>query len=266
VFPYILIIGKQIPAYGVCLVIGLIVVSLGACYQAYIRNLSVDDLIIYIACVTGMALVGAALLYDIVTLGLFELLKAIINFNLKKILSCNGLVFYGGVIGGLLGMIFAAKITKTKPSIYYVSIVPYIPVGHAIGRVGCFCAGCCYGLESDSIFAVKFKNSVTGLSPDIAVIPIQLIEAVCDICIAAYLIKKYQYSCGKNNNVLSEYLILYAIMRFVIEFLRGDSIRGRWLHLSTSQWISVSFLLVIYIRSLCDTVQKKKSHYESNMQ
>lgn len=243
--PFISIFGKQIPAYGLCMAIGILVCSFGACLRAHRNKLCVEDLIVYGACIIGVALFGAAILYNFVTYGFIGLIKEIQNHGIDEIIKNNGLVFYGGLLGGLVGMLLAYKITRTSPKLYYVSAVPFIPIGHAFGRLGCFCAGCCYGKESNSIFAMKFKAAVTGVSPDIAVLPTQLFEVIGNVFIAIYLLKKYPYNSEKTSNVLFEYLILYAVMRFFIEFCRGDALRGSWMLFSTSQWISISMILVV---------------------
>lgn len=245
--PFISIFGRQIPAYGLCMAVGILVASFGACFRAYRSRLCVEDLIVYAACVIGSAIFGAAILYDIVTYGFVGLVKEVLQHGFDELIKNNGLVFYGGMLGGLVGMYLAFIITRTSPQIYYVSAVPYIPIGHAFGRLGCFCAGCCYGKESNGIFALKFKYAITDLSPDIAVLPTQLFEVVGNVFIAVYLLKKYPYNSNNTPDVLFEYLMLYSVMRFLIEYCRGDSIRGSWFILSTSQWISLSLICVISI-------------------
>ena len=87
----------------------------------------------------------------------------------------------------------------------------------SLGRVGCFMAGCCYG-----------RNGI----------PVQLIEAGFDIMLAVFFAVKGK-NCAFRRCAAARYVIYYASFRFVIEFFRGDAIRGHIGVLSTSQWISI---------------------------
>ena len=81
--PFISVFEKKIPMYGLCIAVGLVVSSLISCVRAKKRELSVDDLIIFIACIVGMALVGAGLFYDFVTYGVEYIILAIQSGNFR---------------------------------------------------------------------------------------------------------------------------------------------------------------------------------------
>jgi phosphatidylglycerol:prolipoprotein diacylglycerol transferase len=100
----------------------------------------------------------------------------------------GGLVFYGGLIGGVLGAFLGAKLVRVKLSNYSDAVVPTLPLAHAIGRLGCFCSGCCYGKVTDSWIGMCFPNSITGLAPDVRVIPTQLIESGLNLILFAALV------------------------------------------------------------------------------
>ena len=110
---------------------------------------------------------------------------------------------------------------------------PILPFFHIFGRIGCFLAGCCYGIPSSWGFIYPHET-VTRL-------PLPLIEAACNIMILMILLLFEKY-CSPRGYHLPFYGILYGITRFVLEFFRGDSARGVWL-LSTSQWISIAVVL-----------------------
>ena len=118
------------------------------------------------------------------------------------------------------------------------AIVPCIPLGHAIGRVGCLFAGCCYGLPYNGIGAIHL-NPVGITHP---VFPVQLLEAVLNLILSGCLLL-YSRKKPSGYSLLFLYLICYAVIRFLLEFLRGDQIRGLFIGLSTSQWISLLMLL-----------------------
>ena len=255
--PFISVFEKKIPMYGLCIAVGLVVSSLISCVRAKKRELSVDDLIIFIACIVGMALVGAGLFYDFVTYGVEYIILAIQSGNFRMLLEQTGLVFYGGMIGGLLGMLLAQKITGCHASIYYSSVVPTVPMGHAFGRLGCFFFFFCYGIEFHGKLGVCFPYSVTGLQPDIPVLPVQLYEMVGDIFISIILFLKYRDK-RDGKNALVDYILLYASMRFLLEFLRGDEIRGKWFFFSTSQWISLLLIMWIITSNLIRIKYKQR--------
>ena len=109
--------------------------------------------------------------------------------------------------------------------------------------MGCFCAGCCYGRETDSFIGVCFPDSVSGLAPDVRVIPTQLIESCANVLVFAALLLITRKK-RKGYTSLFIYMMIYAVVRFLIEFLRGDEIRGAYWLFSTSQWISIGLFLL----------------------
>ena len=122
-------------------------------------------------------------------------------------------------------------------------IAPAVPLFHAFGRIGCFMSGCCYGLELKNPW-VLFDVLIFSR------IPTQLIEALFEFILFIVLIVWQKKN--KMQNYLKFYMIIYAIFRFLIEFFRGDDVRGFFLGISTSQIISLSvllFYLVIKIKN-----------------
>ena len=155
----------------------------------------------------------------------------------------GGFVFYGGLIFGLLFLVGFQKLIK-NPLGSYSALIPPLALGHGIGRVGCYLAGCCFGRVIDHSESVH----------EVARYPVQLFEAISLFVISAvsyYLLKS-------KKNVIGFYLVSYGFIRFVLEFYRGDDIRGLWLlGLSTSQIISILLILLgigIYIYR--DTVRR----------
>ena len=156
----------------------------------------------------------------------------------------GGITFLGGLIGGVvcfLAVYFVVvcwlKKDKYKIRLYQViSIIPCcILVGHAFGRIGCFFAGCCHGIQTDSIFGVQFPEL------PYRVYPTQLYEAIFlfllfGVCSLLALKKNFQHN-------MSVYLIAYGIFRFLIEYLRGDS-RGSFIPgISPSQAWSIAMVI-----------------------
>jgi len=136
-----------------------------------------------------------------------------------------GFTFYGGLLSGALFYVLAGARRLSSAQIWRTLNCAVIPLvlGHAIGRVGCLLAGCCYG---------------TFIGESAVRHPTQLYEAAGLFVIVGLLSTRQLRGRGL---LVPLYLFAYAPLRFVLEFLRGDD-RGFWLILSTSQWISLAML------------------------
>ena len=154
----------------------------------------------------------------------------------------GGLVFYGGFLGALIAGIWHTK--RHKMSVFQVSdlCILVLPIGYAISRIGCFCAGCCYGKPTESSWGVVFNNPISFAPIGINIHPVQLYSAVINLCIFFILLRIKEHK-KFDGQVIATYLVLYAISRFIIEFFRGDK-RGAILMFSTSQLISLILLPV----------------------
>jgi phosphatidylglycerol:prolipoprotein diacylglycerol transferase len=150
----------------------------------------------------------------------------------------GGFVFYGGLIFGLsYYFIYTLKFKKFEFSKSYL-LVPGLIFGHAIGRIGCFFTGCCYGSQCSLPWAFQFN--------DVPRHPVQLYEAIGLIIIGAFSLKWIERK-NQNEIIVKKYLIYYSFLRFAIEFFRGDTVRGvYWIHLSTSQIISILIILLVF--------------------
>ena len=155
-----------------------------------------------------------------------------------------GGVFYGGLIAALA--VAWWYIRKTRLPLWKTADVfaPGIALGHGIGRLGCFSAGCCWGVECHMPWAVTFRNPVAnelvGVPLGRPLHPTQLYEAFAEFAIFGLLYRQ----TGRAHTpgaIISLYLVLYSAARFAVEFFRfheqGNLMGGP---LDTSQWISVA--------------------------
>jgi len=151
----------------------------------------------------------------------------------------GGLVFYGGLIFAVItGVIY---IKRHNLSLWQIADIfaPSIAVGHAIGRLGCFFAGCCHGRPADLPWAITFTDPHSLAPLGIALHPTQLYEAGGEFInfLILLLLRKRQTFRGE---VFWSYVILYSILRFFVEFFRGDAARGMLTQeLSVAQAISI---------------------------
>ena len=145
----------------------------------------------------------------------------------------GGFVFYGSLIAILVIFFFMVKVFKLLTLKECGLFVPGAAFGHAIGRIGCFLAGCCFG-HSEHIF--YFDSH-----------PVQLYEALMLIFLGFIFLKRINEQ-KFTQSVLFQYVFSYSIVRFVLEFFRGDLVRGAYWVFSTSQWISVIILFIVILR------------------
>ena len=159
---------------------------------------------------------------------------------LKKYLSA-GFVFFGGLYGALAAALLYARLTRTSAERLLNMLLPAVLLIHGLGRVGCFCMGCCYGKPSEK-WGVLFSRSEIAPS-DVPLLPIQLYEAAGVLLLFGVLA---HMGAKKTNGfrMLAVYLLAYSILRFGLEYLRGDAYRGFLLGLSVSQMLSIASVLL----------------------
>ena len=183
-----------------------------------------------------------------------------------SILFNTGFVFYGGLLGGILSLFIFGKLEKTDFIKKYDYLVFTLPLAHALGRIGCFLSGCCYGIPYDGFLSVVFPPVSLGLS-GVKLFPVQLLES--GLLFVLSLVLYLCFTKREKQGELETYLISYSLMRFLLEFLRYDNRGGRDSFLfSPSQIISLLILLSIFFlhvhRNWTSTAQRKqiKSFYD----
>ncbi len=161
--------------------------------------------------------------------------------NPSKLISGSGFVFYGSLLTCIPLMLWFFRRNKIPLWAMLDLMAIVICILHTCGRIGCFMAGCCYGLPTDSFFGVIFTSPVCQAEPlNTPLHPTQLYEAgyIFSVLIALLILKNRKQFEGQ---LFLTYLILYAIGRGVIELFRGDIERGFIIqnYLSNSQFISL---------------------------
>lgn len=145
----------------------------------------------------------------------------------------GGLVFLGGLIFGLVAFLIWKKLTKFSFKYSFPMLLALV-WGHAIGRLGCLLAGCCYGSKTDLFWAIHLHGEDRH--------PTQAYEMILLIITAIILVMDYK----KTKNVLQSlfiYFVSYGLGRFVIEIFRGDEIRGQWGPFTPSQWVGLGMFV-----------------------
>jgi phosphatidylglycerol:prolipoprotein diacylglycerol transferase len=161
----------------------------------------------------------------------------------------SGGVFYGGLLGGALVAWWYARRHHLAGWSTADALAPGVVLGQAIGRLGCFAAGCCWGKPTSLPWAVTFTDvyasRAVGTPMDTPLHPSQLYESAGAFLIFAFLLWLLPRK-SFHGQVALAYVALYSVVRFGLEFLRGDPERGSWFGgvLSTSQVIAIVLLLV----------------------
>jgi len=154
-------------------------------------------------------------------------------------------VFYGGLIGGAIAAFIFCRGYKVPVLPTFDAIAAAVPLGHAFGRVGCFLAGCCHGAHAghDNAFTVVYPAYSLAAPSGVPLIAVQLIEAAALVLISAIIV--FIFMKTKIAGLcLGLYIMLYSVLRFILEFFRGDPGRGVYGIFSTSQYISIALFVL----------------------
>lgn len=216
-YPVLLKIGSfTLHTYGMLLAIAFLLAVLFSLKEA--RRVGIDpnlimDLAFYVLI---SALLGSRLFYVLSNWEEFR------DHPMEIFLFWRGgLVFYGGLIFAFLIGLWYVKKNHLKFAILADLVAPAIALGQAIGRLGCFSAGCCYGKPAEVPWAVTFQD-VHSLAPrGIPLHPTQLYESLATFTIFLTLIimRRHVRFQGK---LIWFYLIFYSAARFIVEFYRDD--------------------------------------------
>ena len=187
------------------------------------------------------------------------LFQAVYNFIENGIFEFKGITFLGGLLGGAATFLAGYKIfAKEDAKKYFGMLVEIAPCGiliaHALGRIGCFFAGCCYGIQTDSFLGVQFPGNAYK------VFPTQLFESA--FLFIMFGVTTYLFFKNYKFNMIL-YLLSYGIFRFFIEFIRGDD-RGEFFisFLTPSQGNSllliIAGLILLYFKLKKKNIAEKK--------
>lgn len=229
--------------YGGMIALGVLAAAGVGYYQTRKFKKSFDDLIL-LAAVGGLCgMAGAKALYLLLTFEDIDFSRLSDWRYLNGLLS-GGFVFYGGLLGGIFGIWICRKVFHISIGAYMQIAVPCIPVAHGFGRIGCSLAGCCYGIPYNGWGAITYTNSMFAPNGQ-PLFPVQALEACLEFGIAGVLLLYINRFHGKRGFLI--YVGLYAAVRFCLEFFRYDNAeRGVFLNVSTSQYISLALLAVVF--------------------
>lgn len=240
-FPYIVLLGRNIGTYQIMALLGIFSAGIYSCVFSKTKNVDYTETILFLLAVCAGMILGSHILYVLVN---FRHIGTKQPFADAGRLFFSGSVFYGGLAGSIgITYIFRNKFTHYNQIIEIVT--PSIPLFHFWGRIGCFLYGCCFGVKSPAGFT--FKTSPVEIANGMARLPVQLIEAMYNLALFI-LLHSVRNKKPFKYRLLCCYLLLYAVGRFFFEFFRDDIYRGIYFHLSISQIISIALFVGVLCR------------------
>jgi phosphatidylglycerol:prolipoprotein diacylglycerol transferase len=246
VFPQLFHIGSfVVPTYGVLVATGVLVGLLVAAKLAHGQGLDPERTWNLGIILVLSAIIGAKVLLFVNDWSWYAA-------HPREIISLStwqaGGVFYGGVLAALGAGIWYIRKNRMPLLRTLDCFAPGLALGHAIGRVGCFAAGCCFGKPTTLPWGVTFTNPLANAISDtplgVPLQPTQLYESAVELAnffILYWLIKHKKF----EGQVIGAYLFLYGVARYFLEFLRNDPGRGSFFGImSGTQFISICMVVL----------------------
>jgi phosphatidylglycerol:prolipoprotein diacylglycerol transferase len=228
-----------LPTYGVLVALGFLLgltVTVRLAKRSGLNAELVTNLAVYCALA---GLLGAKLLMLIFDWGSADRPPI---FSMATLQAAG--VWQGGLVLAFITAFLYIRHTKLPSLKTLDAFAPGVALGHAIGRIGCFAAGCCWGNECKLPWAVTFKNpdafALTGVPLDVPLHPSQLYEVFTELALFAFLYWRF----GKAHTpgrIMGLYLVISSVARFLIEFTRFHE-QGLHFGLSYTQWISIALV------------------------
>lgn len=231
------VFGLTIPMFGIMMLCGMLAAFILFAYTRRFIRFTEDELFTCALWVIILGFVGSKLLFWIV-----EIDQVIANPHYLLETLREGFVFYGSLIGGLLGMAIYAKRSGQPFFAFFDLFCPSLVLAQGFGRIGCFLAGCCYGSPCDAGCPIAVTFPAGSAAPaGVPLLPTQLMEAAF-LFILTFVLVRILRLRRPYGTVSGWYCVLYGVWRFIIEFFRSDD-RGAVGALSTSQFIGIFIVL-----------------------
>lgn len=229
---------RELPigSYGALLCVALAVAGLGTLRAAQRAQLDVGASIAALGAAVAGAFAGAVSLHAVV--------QCIRLGTPAALLQPPGLAFFGAAFGGSAAFALCGRWLGLPLLALADRAVPVLAAGHAVGRLGCLLGGCCFGKPWNGPFAVTYTHPLAPAAElGVARHPLPLYEAAGLVALAIVFAVRPPRAPGSGRRVLV-YAACYSVLRFAVELLRDDEVRGVFFGgaLSTSQLIAVGLL------------------------
>ncbi len=245
-------LGFTIYSYGFMLLIALVSGCGLIVYLAGREGMNRDWTALTLIGVVFAALIGARLMGVATNFNMFRQGFPLSFFDFDR----RGVVAYGGFIAGFIVLWNLARKQRRPVGRFMDLCAPSIALGVGFARVGCFLAGCCHGQITEAPWGVHFPGGGLSYNEQIMrgvirfgdaplpVHPTQLYESLFGFLLFGFLLRLLARLRFKGQ-VIAAFFGLYAVFRFGVEFFRGDSVRGIYGGLSTSQYIAMGTMAIV---------------------
>lgn len=268
--PTLEIFGRTLGVYGIFAVLGLAAAVALVTLLTRKKGIEFEDVLLLMISVGIGMFLGGHILYGITQIkGIIGLFSSISEYTFFEFVIAlfgtylGGMLYYGGFIGAVAGLLIHCHFSKyVKLKDVIDEFAAAVPLFHGFARIGCFFAGCCYGIEWSWGFIV-YDNTINPAINGVVRFPVQLFESACNFLI--FLALFILYKKGKfKYRLLFVYMLIYPVCRFILDFFRGDGAGGYIFGMTTSQFISIlvfaagiAGLIISHVRALPETDQRE---------
>lgn len=241
------ILNLPLRTYGLMMVIGFLVGAFFVMKRASREGMNPDRVFNLVFYIFFSGIIGARIFFVLTNLEIYR-------YNPVGILKVwdGGLVWYGGLItAALFGLLYIKRVRLPVLKLGDI-IMLGVALGLVFGRLGCFSAGCCYGKPTNLPWGVVFPDNPENLiNPEyrgkVPLHPTQIyhsLNALFLFLVLSWVYRKKSF----HGEILFLFIPLYSATRFLLEFLRGDELRGfvevAGIRLSVSQFVGIPMFLI----------------------
>ena len=230
--PLINVFGHEVYAYAIFIGLAIVVATitffmLGTRYARFIDSVEFLFYTALNAVVTAKIAFFISAIPDIIEYPLY----------LHACLFEGGFNFTAGLVAALItGFVMCRRRNMSMPRVMSAFVIA-VCIGHAILKVGCLYNGCCYGWAHDGLFSID----VAGVGK---VFAMPMVESICSLGLFVALFVLFLKTNFKEESVIHIYfMVIYPVIKFVLEFFRGDEVRGVYI-LSVAQWLCIGLFIV----------------------
>ena len=224
--------GFTLNSYGVMMALAFIGAGLVARWQFKKRGLDPDFIYgLLIAAIIG-GLLGAKIHYLIIHPEQWP----------SNLLSGAGLVWFGGLFGAIAAVVAVTLLSKKRLAVVMDAGGVAVPLGYAIGRIGCFLRGCCHGKPTDLPWGMSFPQGIPPTPEGVHVHPTQLYSMGANLVIFALMAWVIGPRIKREGALIFIYAVLAGVERFLVEFIRTNEPVA--LGLTQQQWIALALIVV----------------------
>lgn len=219
----------KISLYGIVMILSIIIGLIVVYIYAKKEKFTKEELMVFIIFI-GLGTIYGAKYYTFFT----NPTKYNGHFDFIRV----GQSSYGALIGIILMLFLYSKLFKKRFKDLMYIITPPIPLMYGIGKIGCFLAGCCYGIKYDGPLSITYNYSISA-PKGISLFPIQIVETIVFILIFLYINKKTKKEKNKNK-IIGLTFIICGVAKFLLDYLRMSH---TGIILSSNQIVSIVFIL-----------------------